>query len=133
MRLQVESLYGEVIADLRADGFETLAMESSVPYARFKMVSELFGGRVVVIDHAVEGLRAVKDAGELAAVARAAALTDEAFDHVLGILRPGMREIDVALALEVYMRGNGSEGSRSSRSSPAGRTPASRTRASRCA
>jgi len=110
VRLQVESLYGEVIGDLRTDGFETLAMESSAPYARFKMVSETFGGRVVMIDHAVEDLRSVKDAGELDAVERAAALTDEAFDHVLGILRPGLREIDVALALEVYMRGNGSEG-----------------------
>jgi Xaa-Pro aminopeptidase len=110
VRLQVESLYGEAVADLRGDGFETLAMESSVPYARFKMVSELFGGRVLVIDHAVEDLRAVKDAGELAAVERAAALTDEAFDHVLGILRPGLREVDVALALEAYMRGHGSEG-----------------------
>jgi len=110
VRLTRESLYTEVVTDLRADGFETLAMESSVPYARFKMVSELFGGRVVVIDHAVEGLRAVKDDGEIAAASRAAALTDEAFDHVLGILRPGLREVDVALALEAYMRGHGSEG-----------------------
>jgi len=110
VRQQRESLFSEVCADLRADGFETLAMESSVAYARFKMISELFGGRVVMTDHAVEDLRAVKDAGELAAAARAAALTDEAFDHVLGILRPGLREVDVALALEAYMRGHGSEG-----------------------
>jgi Xaa-Pro aminopeptidase len=110
VRLQRERLYTEIVEDLQADGFETLAMESSVPYARFKMVSELFGGRIVVVDHAVENLRAVKDAGELAAIARAAALTDEAVDHALGILRPGLREVDVALALEAYMRGNGSEG-----------------------
>lgn len=110
VRLQRESLYSEVCDDLRSDGFETLAMESSVPYARFKMVSELFGGRVVMIDHAVEDLRAVKDPSELAAVERAAALTDEAFDHILGILRPGLREVDVALGLEAYMRGHGSEG-----------------------
>jgi Xaa-Pro aminopeptidase len=70
----------------------------------------LFGGRVVMIDHAVERLRSVKDPGELAAIEQAAALTDAAFDHVLSILRPGMREVDVALALEGYMRGNGSEG-----------------------
>jgi len=110
VRLQGESLYSQIVADLRSDGCGTLAMESSVPYARFKMVSEAFGGRVLMLDHAVEDLRAVKDAGELAAIERAAALTDEAFDHVLGILRPGLREVDVALALEGYMRGHGSEG-----------------------
>ncbi len=110
VRLHGESLYTELVADLHADGFKTLAMESSAPYARFKAVSEMFGGRVVMLDHAVEKLRAVKDPGELAAIGRAAALTDEAFDHVLGILRPGLREVDVALALEAYMRGHGSEG-----------------------
>ena len=110
VRLQKVSLYGDVVADLRTDGFETLAMESSVAYGRFKMVSELFGGYVVVIDHAVEHLRTVKDAGELAAAGRAAELTDRAFDHVLGVIRPGLREVDVALALEAYMRGHGSEG-----------------------
>lgn len=110
VRLQRESLYAEVCADLRTDGFETLSMESSVSYARFKMVSDLFGGRVVVTDHAIEDLRAVKDAGELESAQRAAALTDEAFDHVLGVIRPGLREVDVALALEAYMRGHGSEG-----------------------
>ncbi len=108
--LQRESPYTEIVADLHADGFATLAMESAVSYARFKMVSELFGGRVVVVDHAVESLRAVKDAGELVSISRAAALTDQALDHVLGILKPGLREVDVALALEAYMRGHGSEG-----------------------
>jgi Xaa-Pro aminopeptidase len=110
VRLQRDRLYTEIVEDLHADGFETLAMESSAPYARFKMVSGLFGGRVVVVDNAVEDLRAVKDASELAAIARAAALTDEAFDHVLAVLEPGLREVDVALALEAYMRGHGSEG-----------------------
>jgi Xaa-Pro aminopeptidase len=108
--LQRESPYTEVVNDLHEGGFKALAMESSVSYARFKMVSDLFGGRAVVVDHAVENLRAVKDPGELASIGRAAALTDQALDHVLGILRPGLREVDVALELEAYMRGHGSEG-----------------------
>ncbi len=110
VRLQRESLYAGVCDDLTAEGVETIAMESSVPHARFVFISDRFSGRVVVSDQWVERLRAVKDAGELDACARAAALTDAAFDHVLGILRPGLREIDVSLALEVFMRTNGSEG-----------------------
>jgi Xaa-Pro aminopeptidase len=110
VRLQGDSLFGGVCDDLTAAGAETLAMESSVPHARFVFVSDRFSGRVVVSDHWVERLRAVKDVGELGAIARAAALTDAAFDHILGLLKPGMREIDVSLALEVYMRSNGSEG-----------------------
>jgi Xaa-Pro aminopeptidase len=110
VRLQRESLFGEVCDDLRSEGIETVAIESGVTHERFLFVSDRFGGRVTVSDRWVEGLREVKDAGELDAAARAAVLTDAAFEHVLGIVRPGLREIDVALALEVYMRGNGSEG-----------------------
>lgn len=110
VRLQRESLYTDVADDLREAGFETLAMESAVPHGRFVFISDRFGGRVVMSDGWVEELRSLKDAGELDAIARAAAITDAAFDHVLGVIRPGLREIDVALALEVFMRTNGSDG-----------------------
>lgn len=108
--LQRESLYAEICTDLRQREVQTLAMESNVPYSRFRFISELFEGRVIVTDQWVEELRAVKEPLELDMIARAAQLTDRAVDHILGRLRPGMREIDVALELEVYMRSNGSQG-----------------------
>lgn len=110
VRQQRESLLPEVCADLHADGTTTLAVESTVSHARFMAISDLFHGDVVASEQWVESLRAVKDAGEIEACAKAAALTDRAFDHVLGVIRPGMREIDVALELEMFMRRNGSEG-----------------------
>lgn len=110
VRLQGDQLFTRVCDDLAAAGTETIAVESSVPHARFVLIADRFSGRVVVADRWVERLRVVKDAVELEAAARAAALTDAAFEHVLGILRPGLREIDVSLALEVFMRSNGSEG-----------------------
>jgi Xaa-Pro aminopeptidase len=110
VRLQGESLFAGLCDDMTQAGVATIAMESSVPHARFVFVSDRFSGRVVVSDRWVERLRAIKEADELDACALAAALTDAAFDHVLGVLRPGLREIDVALELEVYMRSNGSEG-----------------------
>jgi Xaa-Pro aminopeptidase len=110
IRLHGDELYTRVCEDLGAAGAETIAVEGSVPHARFVLVSDRFSGRVVVADRWVERSRAVKDDVELDAIARAAALTDAAFDHVLGLLKPGLREIDVSLALEVFMRSNGSEG-----------------------
>jgi Xaa-Pro aminopeptidase len=110
VRCCAEKLYEQVCTDLAAAGAETIAVESSVPHARFVLVSDCFSGRVVVADHWVNRLRLVKDDVELDAAARAAALTDATFEHILGVLRPGLREIDVSLALELYMRSNGSEG-----------------------
>lgn len=105
-----DDLFTRVCDDLKAAGTETLAMEGAVPHARFVFVSDKFEGRIVVSDRWVERLRAIKDAGELDAVARAAALTDAAFDHIMGVIKPGMREIDISLELEVFMRSHGSEG-----------------------
>lgn len=55
-------------------------------------------------------LRAFKDEGELAAMAEAQRITDAAFTHILGYLKPGVREIDVALELEFFMRRSGAAG-----------------------
>lgn len=55
-------------------------------------------------------LRTCKDAAELAAMTRAQELTDAAFSHILQYLHAGLREIDVALELEHFMRKNGADG-----------------------
>lgn len=58
----------------------------------------------------LSGLREIKDEKELAAMAAAQELTDAAFTHILGYIRKGVREIDVALELEFFMRKNGAQG-----------------------
>ena len=55
-------------------------------------------------------MRIYKDERELAAMAVAQELTDAAFAHILTYIRPGVREIDVALELELFMRRNGAQG-----------------------
>jgi Xaa-Pro aminopeptidase len=54
-------------------------------------------------------LRLVKDAGELAALERACALTDACFEHLTASVRPGMTEREVAWQLEGWFRANGAE------------------------
>lgn len=58
----------------------------------------------------VEAQRAVKAAEEIAAIERAAAITDETFAHLLTYLRPGLTERAVALEIERFMREHGAEG-----------------------
>lgn len=57
----------------------------------------------------LDALRAVKDAAEIARVKRAVEISDAAFSHVLTVLRPGLREFEVAAELEYAMRKLGSE------------------------
>jgi Xaa-Pro aminopeptidase len=58
----------------------------------------------------VEALRRVKDAGELARIARAAAIADEALARVRPALAEGLREADIALELDAMMRRLGATG-----------------------
>lgn len=57
----------------------------------------------------VERLRQVKDADEQAAIRRAAAVAAAAFEAVLPLVRPGVRERDLALELEYHLRRQGAE------------------------
>jgi len=58
----------------------------------------------------VEPLRCVKDEDELAIMIEAALMGCNLFEHILGLLRPGIREIEVAAELEHRARMLGAEG-----------------------
>lgn len=56
---------------------------------------------------AVEALREVKDENELALIARACQLTSEAFERILGKIREGVTEKELALTLDFDMMSHG--------------------------
>lgn len=58
----------------------------------------------------VEQLRCVKDEDEIAVMVEAAQMGCRLFDHMLGFIRPGLREIEVAAELEYQARLLGAEG-----------------------
>jgi Xaa-Pro aminopeptidase len=58
----------------------------------------------------VEPLRRIKDEDELAVMREAALIGCRLFQHILGYLRPGIREVEVAAELEHQARLQGAEG-----------------------
>jgi Xaa-Pro aminopeptidase len=63
----------------------------------------------VAADGLVETLRQVKDAEELAVLQRSIAVTDQAFTEMIGWIRPGLTERQVAWQLERALRDLGAE------------------------
>ena len=97
-----------------AAGVRRLALEAaSVSWARQReLASSWFPGtELVATEGLVEGLRRVKDGGEVARVAEAARLADAALAAVRPRLVEGTTEAELALALDVEVRGLGAEGS----------------------
>jgi Xaa-Pro aminopeptidase len=58
----------------------------------------------------VEGIREVKDAGELAHMREAARLGSAVMEHAIGMVRAGITEQDLAAEIEYQMRKRGAEG-----------------------
>jgi Xaa-Pro aminopeptidase len=65
---------------------------------------------LVAVNSQVEPLRWLKDEDELAVMREAAALGDALFTHMLGFIRPGQTETEVAAELEYEARMRGAEG-----------------------
>jgi Xaa-Pro aminopeptidase len=100
----------EALAFAAEAGVGRLAVESSAPYKVVECARASFSGEIVPTDGWVEGVRVVKDAGEVARITEAQKLTDAAFDHILGFVAEGMSEAQVALEIEFFMRSEGSDG-----------------------
>lgn len=91
-------------AGLTKLGFE----QNDMTYGVYQACAGILNGvELVPTDFIVENLRMVKDEGELAIMQEAAELADRTFEYVLGVLKPGMRELDIALEIEMYVRAHG--------------------------
>ncbi len=81
---------------------------SCASFARWKELLsdvELLTGASAILGD----LRLLKDEEELQTIARAQAITDAAFSHIVNWIKPEMTEIEVALEIEFFMRRNGAE------------------------
>ncbi|QAY66259.1 M24 family metallopeptidase [Paenibacillus protaetiae] len=93
----------ELLADrgIRSVGFE----QNQVVYSDFAAWRELLGDiELVPSGSIVEEIRMLKDESELAVIQEACQLADAAFTHVQQLIRPGVKENDLALELEMFMR-----------------------------
>jgi hypothetical protein len=55
-------------------------------------------------------MRMVKDSEELELLRKAQRITDEAFEHICGFIRPGQTELQIRAELEGFMLSHGAEG-----------------------
>ncbi|MBC7236510.1 MAG: aminopeptidase P family protein [Chloroflexi bacterium] len=110
--VQVTGTTADALADLvRQKGYRVLGFEPHAvtvqTYGQWREAMPEI--EWVPTEEVVEGLRAVKEEGELAAIVEAVRIADEAMAHVVEWLRPGMTERQVAWEIEVYMRTHGAE------------------------
>jgi len=103
---------GMLEAALARVGSLRLAVQADhVTWKTVRAIEEKLGSPPLATEGLTRPLRLVKTAAEIDRLRAAAQLTDAAFAHVLdGHLRAGVREVDVALEIERFVRQNGGEG-----------------------
>ncbi|MGG1664600.1 M24 family metallopeptidase [Brevibacillus sp. NRS-1366] len=94
---------------VRKIGVTKIAIEEEwISLAEYKRWKSAFSGIMLVpTSGIVESLRKIKDEDELDKIKKAINITEGAFAHILGFIQPGVREIDVAVELETFIRGHG--------------------------
>jgi len=91
---------------LKRLGFEDDSISYHV-YSSYR--GKLTDVELVPLHQAVETVRQVKDTAEISALRKAAEIADAAFDDVLKLIKPGVRESEIALEIECFMRRKGAQ------------------------
>lgn len=97
---------------LKAKGVKRLGFEGSfLSYDRYmEFKSKLGVDEMVPMGGIIESLRVIKDEKEIEIIKKAVEIADMAFSHILGLLKPGVRETEVAAELEYHMKKLGASG-----------------------
>lgn len=101
-----------ILEILDSEGIKKLGFEDkSLTYSEYKSFSGKFRDiEMEGIGSVVENLRSIKDQYEIETITKAVEIADGAFTHVLGIIKPGITELDVAAELEYKMKKLGASG-----------------------
>lgn len=100
----------ETLSELiKKEGINNLGFEENhVTYQQYKKYKEILPEiNLVSVSNVVEKLRTIKDDQEISNIRKAAQIADEGFTYILGIIKPGAVELEIALELEMFMRKRG--------------------------
>jgi Xaa-Pro aminopeptidase len=110
---QQGSLYGAVGQFLKDSRYRRVGFDpAQTTVGQLRSLRRAAGPRVrwIAANGAVESQRMRKDAAELAQMRRAAILASDVVQSAIGLLKPGIREFEVAAEIEYQMKKRGASG-----------------------
>ncbi|PKL48785.1 MAG: Xaa-Pro dipeptidase [Candidatus Riflebacteria bacterium HGW-Riflebacteria-2] len=104
-----KSLLDSLQKEIKKLKITRLGIEKSMSLNLFLAYAENLKIDLIPTESLVEELRQRKDADELACLKKAFSIADAAFADLMKVIKPGMRETEVAAHLEFFMKMRGSE------------------------
>lgn len=113
---EVVKYQGSVVAAINSlitsSGIKSMGFEDSAltydAYVKYKNNLKLQG--FVPLEGIIEKLRIKKDDLEIKKIKDAVKVADDAFSHVVKLIKPGVAEIEIAAEIEYFMKKNGAIG-----------------------
>lgn len=107
----VGPIYDEVAKLVDEKNIQNLGFEQDfVTFSTFELLEQIISSELIPVKGLIEELREVKDETEIETIKKACSISDSAFKFILGEIKPGMTEIEVANLLDFHMRGLGATG-----------------------
>lgn len=112
--LPLTSVSDEVRSYIKEKGILKIYTEKNrLTVANGEYYKKTFFPRIVSFSYKLENyindIRAVKDENEIECILKAQKIAEDAFDSVLGFIKPGVTEKEIALQLDFYMLSHGAE------------------------
>ncbi len=107
-------LSNEVKSFLNDNGIEKVYTETErLSVSLLSQLRKIFSPIKIIpsqrVEKAINNLRSVKDTDEIENIKKAQAIAEEAFNHILTFIKPGVTEKQIALELDFYMLSHGAE------------------------
>lgn len=102
------TIFEEVAKIVKENKIEKLGFEQeNITYAVYHQINDIIPCDLLPVAGLVEKLREVKTEDEINIIKEAINITEKAYDYILGFVKPGKTEIEVANELDFYMRNEG--------------------------
>lgn len=107
-----QSIISEIRDQLLAAKVKRIGFEKDhVTFAMYEQYKSAIDGELVPVSNLVENLRLYKSEDELKIMKKAAEIADQAYQHIQGFIKPGVKEIEISNELEFFMRRQGADSS----------------------
>lgn len=105
------SIYQEVANIAKKEKIGKIGFEAeNITFSTYETINKMLPSELVPVKGIVEKLREVKTEDEIVLIKKAIEITEKAYDYILGFVKPGVTEIQVANELDFYMREEGASG-----------------------
>lgn len=100
--------FNTVAEIIEQENIQTVAIEADeMNVATYLKLKDLFDAEMIETELLLETIRSVKSEDEINIIKEACEITDQAFEHILTFIKPGVTEIEVANELERFLKSKG--------------------------